>query len=358
MKVAILAPPWIPVPPRGYGGIEQVLALLAAELTARGNEVTLFAAPGTRSRAEVLSPLEGPHPDEIEISLYEVDHVASAFARIDETEPSFDVVHDNCGFTAFAFADRLDTPMVHTLHGPFTDETSAFYARHGYKAPAVALSRYQAEQAPGELEVVAVIGNPIVVDDFPFRAEKDDYLLWIGRMNEDKGPNRAIAAALEAGVPLVLRGPVQPGQEEFFASEVEPHIDDDRVRYVGEVGEEKLDLYAGARAFLMPIRWPEPFGLVMTEAMACGTPVIAFPEGSASELVLDGETGFVAGDEHEMAAAVGRVDEIDPERCRASARERFDVSAVAEAYERAYEVVSSNPPAVRTCSKPSRPRTS
>jgi glycosyltransferase involved in cell wall biosynthesis len=358
MKVAILAPPWIPVPPRGYGGIEQVLALLAAELTARGNEVTLFAAPGTRSRAEVLSPLEGPHPDEIEISLYEVDHVASAFARIDETEPSFDVVHDNCGFTAFAFADRLDTPMVHTLHGPFTDETSAFYARHGYKAPAVALSRYQAEQAPGELEVVAVIGNPIVVDDFPFRAEKDDYLLWIGRMNEDKGPNRAIAAALEAGVPLVLGGPVQPGQEEFFASEVEPHIDDDRVRYVGEVGEEKLDLYAGARAFLMPIRWPEPFGLVMTEAMACGTPVIAFPEGSASELVLDGETGFVAGDEHEMAAAVGRVDEIDPERCRASARERFDVSAVAEAYERAYEVVSSNPPAVRTCSKPSRPRTS
>jgi glycosyltransferase involved in cell wall biosynthesis len=346
MKVAILAPPWIPVPPPGYGGIEQVLALLAAELTERGNDVTLFAAPGTRSRAEVLSPLEGPHPDEIEISLYEVDHVASAFASIEETEPSFDVVHDNCGFTAFAFADRLDTPMVHTLHGPFTDETSAFYARHGYKARAVALSRYQAEQAPDELEVVAVIGNPIVVDDFPFRAEKDDYLLWIGRMNEDKGPNRAIAAALEAGVPLVLAGPVQPGQEEFFASEVEPHIDDDRVRYIGEVGEEKLDLYAGARAFLMPIRWPEPFGLVMTEAMACGTPVIAFPEGSASELVLDGETGFVVGDEHEMAAAVERLDEIDPERCRASARERFDVSAVAEAYERAYEAVSSSPRSV------------
>ena len=340
MRVAMLAPPWIAVPPPAYGGIEQVLALLAKELTERGHEVTLFAAPGTRSEAAVLSPLEGPHPDEIQMSLYEADHVASAFARVDEQDPPFDVLHDNCGFTAFAFADRIDTPVLHTLHGPFTPETSAFYARHAGKAAAVALSRYQAEQAPDELEIVAVIGNPIVVAEFPFRDQKDDYLLWIGRLNDDKGPQRAIAAAREAGAPLVLAGPVQPGEEEFFAREVEPLLDGDGISYVGEVGEDKAELYAGAKALLMPIRWAEPFGLVMTEAMACGTPVIAFPEGSAPELVLDGETGFVVQDEHEMAAAVGRLGEIDPARCRDSARERFDVAAVAEAYERAYAAVS------------------
>ena len=139
--------------------------------------------------------------------------------------------------------------------------------------------------------------------------------------------------AREAELPLVLAGPVQPGQQEFFEREVEPHVDGERVRYVGEVGEEKRDLYAGARALLMPIRWPEPFGLVMTEAMACGTPVIAFPEGSAPELVIDGETGFVVDDEQAMVEAVGRLEEIDPARCRGSAEERFDVAPVAAAYE-------------------------
>ena len=341
MKIAMLAPPWIEIPPRGYGGIEQVVALLAAELTERDNEVTLFAAPGTHSEAEVLSPLEGPHPDEIEMAVFEADHVASAFDRIDQTDPPFDIVHDHCGFTAFAFANRIGIPLVHTLHGPFDTNTKAFYTRHARKACATALSRYQAEQAPEGLEVVAVIGNPIVVGDFPFRSDKDDYLLWIGRFDDYKGPHRAIAVAREAEVPLVLAGPVQPGQREFFESEVEPHLDGEQVRYVGEVGDEKRDLYAGARALLMPIRWPEPFGLVMTEAMACGTPVIAFPEGSAPNLVLDGETGFVVEDEHAMAEAVRRLDEIDPARCRASMEERFDVTPVAEAYERAFEDVVS-----------------
>jgi glycosyltransferase involved in cell wall biosynthesis len=159
----------------------------------------------------------------------------------------------------------------------------------------------------------------------------------MGRMSPDKGPHRAIDAARRAGVPLVLAGPVQPGQEEFFATEVEPHLDDDGVRYVGEAGaEDKRDLYRRASGFLMPIRWPEPFGLVMVEAMACGTPVIAYPEGAAPELVRDGESGFVVDDEAGMAAAIGRLGEIDPHHCRAVTDERFGVDAVCARYEAIY----------------------
>jgi glycosyltransferase involved in cell wall biosynthesis len=347
MKIAILAPPWITVPPPGYGGIEQVVELLSLELVRRGHEVTIYAAPGSRSPADVKSPLEESHPDKIQQAIYEADHVASAFDSIDEAEQPFDVVHDHCGFSALAFANRLETPLVHTLHGPFTAETFPFYERHAHKAPVIALSRYQASQAPGNLEVAAVIGNPMVVDNFPFRADKEDFLLWIGRLNDDKGPQRAIAAARAAGRELLLAGPIQPGEGEFFAREVEPHLDRDGVRYIGEVGEEKLDLYARAAAFLMPIRWAEPFGLVMTEAMACGTPVIAFPEGAASELVIDGETGFLVNDEREMADAVGRLDEIDPAHCGEETARRFDVAAVTEAHERVYARLSRERSATR-----------
>ena len=342
LSIAMLAPPWIPIPPPGYGGVEQVIDLLAAELIRRGHSVTLFAAPETRSPAEVKTMLDSSHPDEIQMSIYEADHVARAFEDIDAAAAGghpYDIVHDHAGFTAFAFADRLETPMVHTLHGPFTRETSAFYARNAGKAAALALSEYQRSQAPPELDVPAVVYNPIVVDDFPFRADKEDYLLFIGRMNDDKGPQRAISAARRAERRLLLAGPVQPGQEEFFSTQVEPHLGGEEIEYIGEIGEEKLDLYARAAALLMPIRWPEPFGLVMTEAMACGTPVIAFPEGSATEIVLDGETGFIVDDEEAMGEAVKRLDSIDPNRCRESASERFDVGAVASAHERAYRAV-------------------
>jgi glycosyltransferase involved in cell wall biosynthesis len=340
MRIAMLAPPWIPVPAPGYGGIEEVVRLLCDGLVTRGHDVTLFAAPTSRSRADVHTVLDEPHPDEIERSRWEVDHVAQAFAVIDEarSDRPYDVVHDHCGFTALAMADRLATPLVHTLHGPFDDETLTFYAAHGHKAAIVAISDAQRRDGPPALRDVPVVHNPLDFNEWPLEEQPGDHVLWMGRMAPIKGPHRAIAAARAAGVPLVLAGPVQPGQEEFFAEQVEPHIDGEHVRYVGELGgEDKAKAYGCARAVLMPIRWAEPFGLVMTEAMACGTPVIAFREGSAPEVVDEGVTGFIVDDEDEMAAAIGRVGEIDRAGCRAQAQRRFGVEVTVNGYEAVYE---------------------
>ena len=340
LRIAMLAPPWIPVPAPAYGGIEEVVRLLTAGLADRGHHVTLFAPPGSDSCAEVVEVLEEPHPDDIQRAQFEADHVARAFAHIDdaaERGTPFDVIHDHVGHTALAMADRVSAPVVHTLHGPFDEDATRFYSQHGHKAQIVAISRAQLDSAPPEMGGGSVVHNPIDCAEWPFRADKEDLLLWIGRMSPDKGPHRAIAAARAAGVPLVLAGPVQPGQEQFFADEVEPHVGRDGIEYFGEADSKaKRDLYGRARGLLMPIRWPEPFGLVMVEALACGTPVIAFPEGSAPEIVQHGETGFVVEDEEAMAAAVKDLDAIDPEACRRACQERFGVPAVVGAYEDVY----------------------
>lgn len=343
LRIAMLAPPWISVPAPGYGGVESVVSALTEALVRRGHVVTLFCAPGSRSSARVVTLLEQARPDEIERALYEADHVARAFAAIDGAPPHerFDVVHDHCGFTALAMADRIQTPLVHTLHGPFTASTAAFYGHHGHKAALVAISRAQLAAAPIGLRTVGAIPNPIDLRDWPLQEQKGDHLLWVGRMTAEKGPHRAIAAARIAGRPLVLAGVIQPGQQAFFDAEVAPHVDGRRVRFVGEVGgAAKRALFAGARALLMPIRWEEPFGMVMVEALASGTPVIAFPEGAARELVVDGETGFLVDDEAAMGAAVGELGRIAAADCRSWVAEHCDVAVVARSYEQVYRDVA------------------
>jgi len=340
LRVAVVAPPWITVPPPAYGGIEAVLDLLCEALVARGHELTLFAAPGSRSNARVLSPLEAAHPDEIGSALHESDHVAWAWDEIDRAAHQgrpFDVVHDHSGFTALAMADRVGAPVVHTLHGPFVAETERFYQRHGHKARLVAISRSQAASAPAGVCISAVVPNPIAVERWPMRERKSDYVLWIGRMDPVKGAHHAIAAARLAGRTLVLAGPIQSGQQDYFRERIEPHIDGRRVHYIGEVGgTAKQQLFANAAALLMPLSWREPFGMVMVEALACGTPVIAFPKGAAAEIVIDGENGLLVADEREMAHAIGEISSIDPVRCRASVAKRYDISITVAGYERVY----------------------
>jgi glycosyltransferase involved in cell wall biosynthesis len=343
----MLAPPWIPVPPPGYGGIEFVVALLCDALVEHGHNVELFCAPGSSSSATVHPLLEAAHPEHIERALFEADHTASAFAAFDaeaDAGDPFDVIHDHSGYTALAMADRQSLPLVHTVHGPFDNDTTPYYARHGRKGHVVCISRSQASSAPEEAGVDSVVYNPIDVDSWPVGYIKDDYLLFVARMVEEKGPHRAIRVAKQANRPLILAGPVQPGHERFFANEVQPHIDGQQIRYVGEVGGvRKQRLFADAFAFLMPIRWPEPFGLVMVEALAAGTPVLAFPHGAAPEIVEPGVNGFLVRDEDEMARMVDKAAQIDPMRCRQTAAERFAPDHVAAAYETVYRQALSAP---------------
>jgi glycosyltransferase involved in cell wall biosynthesis len=335
-NIAMLAPPWIPIPPPGYGGIEHVVDLLCDGLVKLGHHVTLFAAPGSRSTASVHEVLTSSYPDDIGQALYESDHVSRVLDVVDEMAEKgkpFDVLHDHCGFTTVAMADRMSTPLIHTLHGPFTADTSAFYRQHGDRAWLVAISEAQRASAPAGVRVAGVVPNPVDVEDWPFTSEKQDYAFWLGRFEDFKGAHRAIAAAQQAHIPLVIAGPVQPGQEEYFQREIEPHLDNEWVRYVGEVGgDEKKELFSNARTVLMPITWNEPFGMVMVEAMACGTPVIAFAQGAATEIVQDRVNGYLVDDVESMAAAIADLDQIDPAACRESVAKRFTPEIVAKAY--------------------------
>jgi len=351
LRIALLAPPWLRIPPHGYGGIESVVALLADALVARGHDVTLLAAPGSRTDAQTIGLLDSSHPDRIGASVVEADHVARAFEHVEREAIAgrpFDVLHDHSGWIALAMADRISVPVLHTVHGSFDEDARRFYAAHGNKASITCISRAQAASRPDGVRVDAIVPNPIDVSAWPTDVPKDDHLLWIGRFAPEKGAHRAIRVAREAGRRLILAGPVQPGQEEYFAKEIDPHLDGDRIRYVGEVGGRyKQELFASARALLMPITWPEPFGMVMVEAMAAGTPVIAFAEGSAPEVVEAGRSGLLVGDEHAMAQAVARAEELDPDECRASARERFSPDRVAARYEEAYRAIATPAPRPR-----------
>ena len=234
LRIAVLAPPWIPAPPAGYGGIEAVVELLCDALVARGHDVTLFAAPGSCSTAPVHVLLEEPHPDTIGLALHESDHVACAWEQVERAAAQghpFDVLHDHSGFTALAMADHVGVPIVHTIHGPFDRHTKRFYERHGRKATLVAISRSQAASAPGGVRIGAMVSNPIAVDRWPLNTQKRDYVLWIGRMAPVKGAHRAIEAARLADKALVLAGPVQAEQEQYFGEQIEPHIDGRPLRY-------------------------------------------------------------------------------------------------------------------------------
>ena len=345
MRIAQIAPPWISVPPDGYGGIEWVVQQLCDGLVDRGHEVTLYATGDSHTKARLKALFPVQQPERMHETPIEARH--AAFALGDIAAQGYDVIHDHTGFCVLSATAALSSPapLAHTVHCAFDEVAFPFYQQFRDAAAFVSISEYQRTLAPTGMTWAGTVYNAVEVDSWPFRAEKDDYLLAFGRLCEAKGFHVAIEVARRSGHRLLMAGALQEAYRPWVEEHIVPELDD-QIVYLGEVDDaRKRELFAGAKAFLFPVLWPEPFGLVMIEAMATGTPTIAFPDGAVPEVLDDGKTGFIVPDADGIIAALDRLGEIDPESCRRVARERFGVEKMVAAYETLYAglVVRASP---------------
>jgi glycosyltransferase involved in cell wall biosynthesis len=337
MRIAMLSTPFVSVPPKDYGGTELIVHELVEGLVKRGHDVTLFATWDSQTSAELRSLYDSPcwPPD----PMHDINHVSWAMQQI--REEKFDLVHAHSA-AALAFSRfHSAVPLVYTLHHVRDEILSSFY-RHFPGAHYIAIS---ADQAGREIPLprVSVIHHGLDPDHYQWRERPGDYVCFIGRFSEIKGPHTAIDVAERAGVPIRVAGEVHPPDSEYAEREVIPRLDKPHVDFLGCIGlEEKVPFFRDSRALLVPIAWNEPFGLVMIEAMLSGCPVVAFPRGSVPELVEEGVTGFVVQDEEQMARIVrtgGAVDRFDRERCRQRAVERFGSRRMVQEHETLYRSI-------------------
>ena len=339
MRIALISPPFIEVPPRRYGGTELFLGNLARELFRRGHEVTVYANGDSRLPCRVKWIYEhSDWPTASEASAYMKNADHTAWAMRDAAESS-DLVHLN-DLVGLPMTRFVDVPMVLTIHHPHQPDLSVQYQRYPdvhYVAIANWLARLESS-----LPRMSVVHHGIPVDRYTLGRDKEDYVAFLGRIAPCKGPHLAIQAARRAGVRLKLAGEIQPQFRDYWARDVEPFVDGRHVEYVGEADPAlKNRLLAGARALLFPIQWAEPFGLVMVEAMACGTPVLALPGGAVEEVVRDGVSGWVCRDVDEMAQRLAGLD-IAPEACRDFVQRHFSAETMADNYLDVYERAMSS----------------
>jgi glycosyltransferase involved in cell wall biosynthesis len=333
VRIGLISPPWVAVPPPGYGGTEAVVDRLARGAVAAGHDVLLFATGDSTCPVPTRYLFARAQLRRMGDRDAEERHLTAAYEAVGDC----DIVHDHTMLGPARARTLSGIPVVTTCHGPLTPAAVAWYTPLVDRVSIIAISHAQRAQAP-MLPVERVIHHGVDPAAFPVGRGDGGYVVFLGRMALEKGPDRAIAAAREAGVHIRLAAKMWTSEERrYFAERVRPSLGSDAV-FVGEVaGDAKLRLLGDALALLNPIAWAEPFGLVMVEALACATPVLAFRSGAAPEIVDHGRTGFVCDDEHDMAAAIGRVGLLDRLACRRAVEERFSAAAMVSAHLRLYQ---------------------
>jgi len=339
MRIAQIAPLWEKVPPHTYGGTELVVSLLTDELVRRGHEVTLFATGDSETLAALEACCERPlRPLGISLAeyhVYEQMQLSQVFAQAQ----NFDLIHSHIGYTAFPYANLTKTPVVHTLHGVIPSWMAPIFQQHGQQH-FVSISNSQRRPELG-LNYIATVYNAIAYQQFQFSAQPQDppYLAFLGRMSPEKGPHLAIEIAKQTQYPLKMAGKIDAVDQTFFDKEIVPHLDGKHIQFLGEADhEQKNALMGGAIATLFPITWREPFGLVIIESLACGTPVIAMAMGSTPEIITQGETGFICQSVEECITSVSQIQQLSRYRCRTQVEENFNLKRMTDGYEAVYRI--------------------
>ncbi|BAY13320.1 glycosyltransferase family 4 protein [Calothrix sp. NIES-2098] len=339
MRIAQISPLWERVPPFRYGGIELVVQLLTDELVRRGHEVTLFASGDSITKAKLHSVHDKAirlDPTVKEPLVYEQMMLADVYQKAHH----FDIIHSHVGASALGYASFVKTPSVHTMHGVFTRDNEKIF-RHFSWQPFISISEAQREPRLG-LNYIHTVYNGIDTSAYKFQPEPTQpaYIAFVGRFSPEKGPVEAIKVARAAGLPLKMAGKIDVVDREYYQQEVEPLIDGEQVQYLGEVShEDKVKLLGGATVTLFPITWREPFGLVMIESMATGTPVIGMGLGAVPEVIAHGKTGFVCHSLEKMIEVIPEAMKLDRQTCREYVVSRFSVKSMTDEYERAYNMV-------------------
>jgi glycosyltransferase involved in cell wall biosynthesis len=331
----MIAPPYFSIPPAGYGGIEVVIADLVDALVDRGHEVTLVGTGRHATKAQrFIATCETGPADRLGEAMPELVHAAKVAAILRRLNA--DVIHDHTLAGPLTARGRL-TPTVVTVHGVVSGDRGEFYRALGGTVQLVAISNGQRATAP-DLPWSATVYNAIRAQTFPFRADKQDYALFLGRFHPQKAPHLAIDAARAAGLPIILAGKCsEPVEIAYFAKEIEPRIGVD-VTILGVADPAaKRALLAGAACLLFPIVWDEPFGLVMIEAMVCGTPVVALRRGAVPEVIVHGQTGIIVDHPDELADGIAQARQLDPAVCRRHVETAFAVEVMAAGYEAVYQ---------------------